>query len=325
MIATRRNVKGDSTPDHREGGTAMQPTQPEGFVGLGAMGSRLAGRLLDAGHQVCANTRTPAKADRLIKRGAIWRATPREVAAEAEVVFSMVSDDSALLAVATGADGILAGLAPETVYVDISTVSPRVSACLARQVRALGALMLDAPVSGSLPQAQAGRVTIMVGGEAQAFHRVEPLLRELGGAVTHVGDNGHGLVLKLAVNISLAAQAVAFAEGLHLAQRSGVDRALAAEVMSNSPIASPMLQARVPLFLGPQHEPWFDLQLMHKDIALARAAAQRIGAPTPSATLADELLERARELGHEDRDIAALYDVIASGAESDQPQLAPSA
>ena len=282
-----------------------------GFVGLGAMGSRLAGRLLDAGHRVYATNRTPTKAEALIERGLLWRATPRDVAASTDVIFSMVSDDAALQAVTTGPDGIFAALAPGKVYVDMSTVSPRTSARLAEQARTGGAKMLDAPVSGSVPQAEAGTLAIMVGGEADAFRHVEPLLRELGQTVTHVGANGQGLSLKLAINISLAAQPLAFGEGLLLAERSGIDRRLAAEVMSNSPIGSPMLKARVPLFLDPHRPAWFDMRLMHKDIRLARDAASHLGAATPTAALADRVLELGERLGYEHRDIAALRELLA--------------
>jgi 3-hydroxyisobutyrate dehydrogenase-like beta-hydroxyacid dehydrogenase len=289
-----------------------------GFVGLGAMGSRLAGRLLDAGHHVYATNRTRAKAEALIEHGLRWRATPRDVAASAEVIFSMVSDDAALQAVSTGPDGIFAGLTPGKVHVDMSTVSPRTSARLAEQARTLGAEMLDAPVSGSVPQAEAGTLAIMVGGDEDAFRRVEPLLRELGQTITHVGANGHGLSLKLAINISLAAQPLAFSEGLLLAERSGIDPRLAAEVMSNSPIGSPMLKARVPLFLDPHQPAWFDMQLMHKDIRLAREAAEQLSTPTPTAALSDQVLELAERVGYEHRDIAALRELLAEdGSEAE--------
>jgi 3-hydroxyisobutyrate dehydrogenase-like beta-hydroxyacid dehydrogenase len=287
-----------------------------GFIGLGAMGSRLAGRLLDAGHRVYATNRTRAKAEPLIERGLVWRPTPRAVAASAEVIFSMVSDDGALESVSSGPDGILAGLAPGKVYVDMSTVSPGASTALADEACSTGALMLDAPVSGSVPQAEAGTLAIMVGGDEHAFGRVEPLLRALGRTVTHVGSNGQGLVLKLAINISLAAQPLAFSEGLLLAERSGIDPHVAARVMSESPVGSPMLRARVPLFLDPHHEAWFAIQMMHKDIRLAREAAEHLGLPTPSAALADDVLERAGQLGYEHRDIAAFREVLADLATS---------
>lgn len=216
-----------------------------GFVGLGAMGAPLARRLL-AGNQVTGTNRTRAKAAALIDDGLVWRDTPREVAAAAQVVFSMVTDDDALAAITRGPDGILAGLRPGTTYVEMSTVSPRTSRQLAARVRAAGATMIDAPVSGSVPAAETGALTIMVGGPEKAFLTAAPLLSRLGNRITHVGDNGQGLLLKLAINISLAAQMLAFSEGLLLAERGGIDPELAARVMTGSAIGSPMLQARAP-------------------------------------------------------------------------------
>jgi 3-hydroxyisobutyrate dehydrogenase-like beta-hydroxyacid dehydrogenase len=282
-----------------------------GFIGLGAMGSRIAGRLLDAGNQVYGTNRTKSRAQPLIERGLQWRDTPREVVDATEVVFSMVTDDAALDAVTSGPDGILAGLQDGKVYVDMSTVSPRTSRQLAEQVHALGAQMLDAPVSGSIPQAESGTLAIMVGGDGQVFAAVEPLLRELGQTVTHIGPNGQGLLLKLAINISLAVQTLAFSEGLLLAERGGIDPGLAAEVMSRSSIGSPMLKARVPLLLDLPKQAWFDVSLMEKDIHLAREAADALAIPLPSAAVADEILHRASELGYAHRDLASLHEVLA--------------
>jgi 3-hydroxyisobutyrate dehydrogenase-like beta-hydroxyacid dehydrogenase len=283
-----------------------------GFVGLGAMGSRIAGRLLDAGHELYGTNRTKSKAQLLIERGLRWLDTPREVAAAADVVFSMVADDAALEAVACGRQGILAGLDDRKVYVDMSTVSPRISRELAERVDSLGARMLDSPVSGSIPQAESGTLTIMVGGEPQAFATAEPLLRELGQTVTHIGPNGQGLLLKLAINISLAVQTLAFSEGLVLAERGGIDSRLAAEVMSTSAIGSPMLKGRVPFLLDLPEHAWFDVTLMEKDIRLAREAAAELAVPLPSAAVADDLLAKASDLGYAHRDLAALYAVLRS-------------
>jgi 3-hydroxyisobutyrate dehydrogenase-like beta-hydroxyacid dehydrogenase len=280
-----------------------------GFVGLGAMGSRIAGRFLTSGHRVSGTNRTASKAAGLIERGLVWRDTPREVAAAAEVTFSMVLDDSALEAVASGPDGILAGLTPGKLYVDMSTVSPDASRQLAQRVRDVGADMLDAPVSGSVPQAEAGNLTIMVGGEAAAFTSVEPLLRQLG-TPTRIGENGQGLVLKLAINISLGVQMLAFAEGLLLAERSGIDREIAATEMAASPIGSPMLKARVPLVLDLPDEAWFDVRKMQKDLSLALETGRRLEVPLPSTAVANELLTTARALGYGERDIAAVFEVF---------------
>jgi 3-hydroxyisobutyrate dehydrogenase-like beta-hydroxyacid dehydrogenase len=282
-----------------------------GFIGLGTMGSRITGRLLDAGLRVYGTNRTQSKAQPLIARGLQWRETPREVAAAGDVIFSMVTDDRALEAIASGPDGILAGLVAGKVYIDMSTVSPHTSRQLAERVRARGAHMLDAPVSGSVPQVGTGTIAIMVGGDEQTFAWVEPLLRKLGQTVTHIGPNGQGLLVKLAINISLAVQTLAFSEGLLLAERAGVDPKIAAEAMSTSSIGSPMLKARTPLLLDLPQRAWFDVALAEKDIRLAREQADELAVPLPSAAVADEILTKAGELGYAHRDLAALHDVLA--------------
>jgi 3-hydroxyisobutyrate dehydrogenase-like beta-hydroxyacid dehydrogenase len=288
-------------------------TTPLGFVGLGHMGGNMAARLLDAGYPVYGEAASKDEVDELIRAGLQWRDTPRDVAQAAEIVFTSLPNDAVLEAVASGPDGILAGLAAGKIWTDMSTVSPRISRELAERVHALGAAMLDAPVSGSVPQVQSGTLTIMVGGDHDAYARVEPILRVLG-TPTHIGANGQGLVLKLAINISLAVQMQAFAEGVVLAERSGIDRELAVEVMTQSPIGSPMLKARAPLVLDLPDEAWFDVGLMQKDIVLALEAGRDLHLPLPSAATADEMLTMARALGYERRDLAALVDSLAQVA-----------
>jgi 3-hydroxyisobutyrate dehydrogenase-like beta-hydroxyacid dehydrogenase len=280
-----------------------------GFVGLGHMGGNMAARFLAGGYPVYGEERNRAAAAGLEHEGLQWRDSPREVAEAADVLFTSLPDDRVLESVASGSDGILAGLAADKVWVDMSTISPRVSRELAERVRTVGAAMLDAPVSGSVPQVQAGTLTIMVGGDEQAYARVEPLLRELG-TPTHIGENGQGLVLKLAINISLAVQMLAFAEGLLLAERGGIDPSAAGEVMAASPIGSPMLKARLPLMLDLPDEAWFDIGLMQKDIVLALEAARELRVPLPSASAADEMLTLARAQGHEHHDLAALFQTL---------------
>jgi 3-hydroxyisobutyrate dehydrogenase-like beta-hydroxyacid dehydrogenase len=290
-----------------------------GVVGLGAMGGRIAGRLLSLGNDVYGTNRTRSKADALIEQGLVWCASPREVAEAADVVFSMVTDNEALEAVTAGANGILAGLAASKVYVDMSTVSPQVSRELAERVSARGASMLAAPVSGSVPAAEEGSLVIIVGGDADAFDRTEPILRELG-SLAFVGDNGHALLLKLAINISLAVQMLAFSEGVLLAERGGIERDLAVDVLTHSAIGSPMLRARAQLLLELPEESWFDVQLMQKDLRLALESAHSLGVPLPSTVVADELLTAADALGYEHRDIAVLFRVLSelAGARAGQ-------
>jgi 3-hydroxyisobutyrate dehydrogenase-like beta-hydroxyacid dehydrogenase len=289
-----------------------------GFVGLGHMGANMAARLLAAGYPVYGEERSREHAQPLIDEGLQWRDSPREVAQAADIVLSSLPDDRVLQEVAAQTDGLLAGLAAGMIWVDLSTVSPQVSRQVAERVRERDASMLDAPVSGSVPQVQSGTLTIMVGGNRQAYERVEPILRELG-TPTHVGENGQGLALKLAINISLAVQMLAFAEGLLLATRSGVDAKRALDVMQSSPIGSPMLKARAPLVLDPPtDDAWFDLDFMQKDVELALAAAKELRIPLPTAERADEVLKRARALGYERRDLAVLFQVLAQLADREE-------
>src|SRR5437868_9016806 len=243
-----------------------------GFVGLGHMGGNMAARILAAGYTVYGESRDHADAEELVHEGLHWCDTAREVAEAVDVLITSLPDEAVLDSVASGPDGILAGLTEEKVWIDMSTVSPRVSRALAARVRPLGAAMLDAPVSGSVPQVQTGTLTIMVGGDKHAYARVEPILRELG-TPTHIGDNGQGLVLKLAINISLAVQMLAFAEGLLLAERSGVDRQRALDVIEARPICSPMLWGRALFFLDTPEVSWLEVCYMHYGLELSRAAA----------------------------------------------------
>jgi 3-hydroxyisobutyrate dehydrogenase-like beta-hydroxyacid dehydrogenase len=288
----------------------MMRTKPAiGFVGLGRMGGAMSARLLAAGFAVDGTSRDLPAAESLVAKGLRWHDTPRAVAEAVDVVFTSIPDDDALSAVASGPDGIVAGLAQDAVWIDMSTVSPRTSREVAARVHEHGATMLDAPVSGSVPQAEAGTLTIMVGGDEDAYRRIEPLLRTLG-SPTWVGANGRGLALKLAINISLAVQMLAFAEGLVLAERLGVDSQRALDVMIESPIASPMLKARGAIVLDVPDDAWFDISLMQKDVRLALDAGREAGVPLPTAERANELLTLARGLGYGGRDIAAFVPVL---------------
>jgi len=282
-----------------------------GFVGLGAMGSRVSGRLLDAGHELYGNDRTRSKAEPLIERGLQWCESPREVAVAADVIFSMVTDDAALYAITSGADGILAGLAERKIYVDMSTVSPRASRQVAERVGSLGAYMLDAPVSGSILTLREGKLLIMVGGDRAAFERAEPILLAIGPKVRHVGEVGQAKALKIGVNLSLAVQMLAFSEGVLLAERTGVDRRVAFDTFLHSVIASPMLQYRAPFALDPPDYAWFDCGMMQKDLDLALELGREMSVPLPTTAATREVLTATRALGYGKEDFAALFHGLA--------------
>jgi 3-hydroxyisobutyrate dehydrogenase-like beta-hydroxyacid dehydrogenase len=273
------------------------------------MGGNMATRFLHAGYTVYGEAQSREGAQTLIDEGLRWCDTPRDAARAADVIFTSLPDDDVLREVASGADGILAGIAAEKIWVDMSTVSPRASRELAARVREHGATMLDAPVSGSVPQVRAGTLTIMVGGDERAYARVEPILRELG-TPTYIGANGQGLVLKLAINISLAVQMLAFSEGLLLADRSGIDPNIAKDVMTQSAIGSPMLNARADLILDLPDDAWFDVDFMEKDVALALDTGRELLVPLPATATADRMLRVAQTFGYGQRDIAGMYEVL---------------
>ena len=282
-----------------------------GYVGLGTMGGRMAKRLLDAGHTVTGHNRTKSKAQWLIDKGMQWAESPRAVAEASDVTFSMVTNTNALLDIAEGPEGVLAGLGPGKTYVDMSTVSPAFSRDLSARVKALGAAMLDAPVSGSVVTLEEGKLSIMVGGEAAAFEKVRPLLLDIGPKVTHVGANGLAVTMKIATNLSLAVQMLAFSEGVLIAEKSGIKRETAVEVLTNSVIASPMVKYRGPFVLGMPEEAWFNVNMMQKDMNLALELGRQLDVPLPTTAITNEYLTAARGLGLEQEDFAVVFEVLA--------------
>jgi 3-hydroxyisobutyrate dehydrogenase-like beta-hydroxyacid dehydrogenase len=290
-----------------------------GYVGLGVMGSAIVRRLLDAGHEVTVWNRTREKAEPLLAAGARWADTPRLAAERSETVFTMVTNTEAVLAVTDGDDGILAGLAPGKLYVDMSTASPVHTRELAERVAATGAEMLDAPISGTSITVDQGKASLIVGGSKEAFERMEPVLKAIGPRVIHVGPSSAAVAMKIAVNLSLAVQMLAFSEGVLLAEKSGITREKAVEVMLSSVIASPMVTYRGPLVLGHPEEVWFDCHMMQKDLNLALELGRRLEVPLPTTAVTNELLTAANGMGIGERDFAVLFDVLAamSGVETE--------
>ena len=282
-----------------------------GYVGLGVMGSRMVDRLLAKGHSVTGYNRTKAKAQWLIDKGMKWADSPRQVAAAADITFSMVTNSEALQDIADGPNGVIAGLAAGKLWVDMSTVSPAVNRALVARVRAKGADMLDAPVSGSVITLEQGKLTMMVGGSKESFERVKPILLDIGPKATYVGDNGLALAMKIATNLSLAVQMLAFSEGVLLAEKSGISREIAVEVLTHSAIASPMVQYRGPFVLKMPEEAWFDVNMMQKDLLLALELGRQVNVPLPTTSLTNEYLTAARGMGLAKQDFAIIFEVLA--------------
>lgn len=278
------------------------------------MGSRMVKRLLDAGHRVTGHNRTRSKAQALIGQGMTWGDTPRAVAESSEITFSMVSDTPALHAVTGGQDGILAGLSSMKIYIDMSTVSPAASRDTAEKVAARGARMLDAPVSGSVITLEEGKLSFMVGGDRAVFEQARPILEAIGPKVTYVGGNGLAVSMKIATNLSLAVQMLAFSEGVLLAEKSGISRETAVEVLLNSVIASPMVKYRGPFVLNMPEEAWFDVKMMQKDLLLALEMGLKLDVPLPTTAITNQMLTSARAIGLGKKDFAILFEVLAKMA-----------
>jgi 3-hydroxyisobutyrate dehydrogenase-like beta-hydroxyacid dehydrogenase len=238
------------------------------------------------------------------------------VVAAVDVTFSMVTNSAALGAVMNGADGMLAGLTKGKIFVDISTVSPAFSREIAGNVREKGGDMVDSPVSGSVITLKEGKLSVMVGGRKETFERVKPLLEDIGPKVTYVGENGLALVMKIATNLSLAVQMLAFCEGVLLAEKSGIARATAVEVLTHSVIASPMVQYRGPFVLDMPKEAWFNVNMMQKDMLLALELGRQLDVPMPTTAVTNEFLTAARGMGLVEKDFAVVFEVLAqmSGA-----------
>jgi 3-hydroxyisobutyrate dehydrogenase-like beta-hydroxyacid dehydrogenase len=272
-----------------------------GFAGLGAMGAGIAQRISDAGYDVVGWNRTKAKAQPLLDKGMGWAETPRALAEQSDVLFTMLTDSRALDATAGGEDGILAGLRPGMVWADLSTIAPDASVELAGRARERGASFLDCPVSGSPATLAAGQMSVMVGGDRAAFEHVAELLGAIGPKVTYIGGNGQAILTKVAINLALVVSVTAFAEGVALVEKAGVSREAVVDAALKSVIASPVLGYRAPLLVD-DTVVYADVDLQQKDLVLAQELARRLGAAVPTCAATSEMLSAARGGELRDRD-----------------------
>jgi 3-hydroxyisobutyrate dehydrogenase-like beta-hydroxyacid dehydrogenase len=282
-----------------------------GFIGLGDMGQGIVPRLLAAGHEVTGWNRTAEKADSLLDLGMRWADTPRHVAEAAEVVLSIVTDAAAVESVAAGEDGVLSGLGPDAVYADMSTIDPDASRRIAAIYAGAGRTMLDAPLSGSPVSLEQGKASVMVGGDRGAFDRVLPVLEAIGPTVTYIGASGMAVQMKVAINLCLIVEMVAFSEAVALAEKGGVDRAVAVDAMLKSVVASPVMGYRGPFILegNMPDKPLANVTLQQKDMMLALDLGRRQGSPVPLAAAANEMLNACHGLGLSHRDFVTVFDV----------------
>lgn len=282
-----------------------------GFVGLGAMGQLIVPRLMAAGHDVTGWNRSHDKAEPLIKQGMRCADTPRAVAEQSEIVFSIVTDAKAVKACALGPDGIVAGIKPGAVYIDMSTIEPDESRAVAAEFAKAGAIMLDGPISGSPVTVTAGNASVMIGGDEAAFERVKPVLLAIGPKVTRIGGNGLACQMKIAVNLLLMVEVIAFGEAVALAEKGGVTREAALDAILKSVAASPVLGYRGPFILdGKMPEvPLADVTLQQKDMMLALNLGRTLGSPVPLAAAANEMMNACRGLGIDGNDFVVAHQV----------------
>jgi 3-hydroxyisobutyrate dehydrogenase-like beta-hydroxyacid dehydrogenase len=286
------------------------------IIGTGRMGAAMAGTLRRAGFAVTVFNRTSDKAEAVAKEtGAAVAPTAREAAASADVVLSSLSDDAALRQAYGGEDGVHAGLQAGAVLLETSTVDPETVQAVRADVEARGAHLLDAPVSGSVPLVERGELMIMVGGEAGPLEKARPVLDALAKKVIHVGELGAGATMKLAVNGVVHALSAAVSEALVLAERAGVDRSAAYEVIASSAAAAPFVHYKRAAFEQPGETPVaFSLDLVAKDLDLILALGERVGAPLRQVAANRELVGLATGEGYGPQDMSALADFLRRSA-----------
>ncbi len=282
-----------------------------GFVGLGDMGQAIVPRLLAAGHQVTGWNRTKEKAEPLFKLGMQWADSPQELAAQSEIVISIVTDSEAVRSLALGPNGIIFGLRKDAIYLDMSTIDPEASRAVAAEFTKAGLIMMDTPISGTTLTIGQGKASVMVGGPKSAFDKVEPVLLAIGPKVTHIGAQGLAIQLKVALNMTLVIQVIGFCEGVALAEKGGVPREVAVEAMLKSVVASPVINYRAPLILEGHisDATYGDVNLQQKDMMLALTLGRKMGVPVPLGAAANEMLNACRGLGLDKHDFVVVYEV----------------
>jgi len=292
-----------------------------GVVGLGRMGEPIARRLLGAGHVVTVFNRTASRTDSLVELGATRAAFPAEVWQATDACITMVADDEALRTVMLADDGLLREGPPGRVVIDMSTVSVEVSRAVAEAARAAGIGYLRAPVSGNPSVVEAGNLTIMVSGDEEAFERLEPVLRDVGPHVFYLGPGEEARVMKLALNLMIAATAEVIAEALVLGEASGLERATMLEVMGASAVGSPFVKYKTAALVAEDYSATFTTSMMHKDLSLALDAGRAVGVPLPATALVQGLLEDCMATGMGDADLMALLPRLAHAAGRPTPDV----
>lgn len=282
-----------------------------GFIGLGRMGQAMAGRLLAAGFSLTMHNRTRSRADVLIASGATWVDTPAEVVARSDLIFTILTDERAVETIYRGQNGLLSTDASGRLFIEMSTIRTATILALAEVVEQHGAHLLDAPVSGTVAPAREGQLLVLVGGRASDLERARPALSVLGRRIVHLGGQGAGATMKLALNMTMACFWGALAESLAMGQQFGLSRAAMLDVFLDSPVALPALRSKTPVLLGETDEVAFDVTGVRKDLRSMVATALDAGVPAPVAAAALAHFAAATAAGYSERDLAAIVDYLA--------------
>ena len=283
-----------------------------GFIGLGIMGSRMAANLQKYGHSLLVHNRTREKAEALLAKGARWADSPADLAANAEIIFTMLAHPEAVQEAALGERGFLAHFAPGRLWVDSSTVNPSFSREMAAQAQAQSVRFLGAPVTGSKDAAAVGKLTFWVGGGSADLEACRPLLQCMGNRIVHAGGQGLGASLKMVMNQLLGTVMAAYAEGLVLGQSLGLSRDVLFEAVLSGPAAAPFLAAkRKRIESGDYEDADFPLQWLQKDLHLAAVSAYESGAAMPLTNVAKEIYRLAIREGDGEKDFSAICGYLA--------------
>lgn len=271
-----------------------------GFIGLGGMGSRMASRLADAGYPLKVYNRTPEKTRPLAQKGAIVMESPRELAAASEVVLSSLADDAAVEALLGGPDGALAGARPGTIFVEMSTISPDTTRRLFEAAQAKESPWLDAAVSGSIPQAEEGSLTIFVGGPVETYEYCRPIFEVLGKKHFYMGESGMGALMKLVANVLLGVGMQAVAEAIALGEKGGLEKEALLDVLKETAVISPSHKMKIETLRRGENPVNFPIRLMEKDFRLILNQAAECAVPMPTTAVAQQLCAAERATGVEE-------------------------
>jgi 3-hydroxyisobutyrate dehydrogenase/glyoxylate/succinic semialdehyde reductase len=282
-----------------------------GFIGLGLMGIRMANNLLDKGNELIVYNRTRDKAEILIKKGAVFAESPSEVGKQVDIIFTMLSDPSAVEEVAFGENGFLNKFKQNSLWIDCSTVNPSFTKSTAAKVKKLNIRFIDAPVAGTTIPAEKGELIFFVGGDKKDVEEIYPFLELMGKKILYLGDNGKGTSMKMVINLILGQAMIAFSEGLVLGESLGFTKEDLYNILLGGPVAAPFLSGKKDKIAKNNFEPEFPLQWMFKDFQLASLTGYENNVALPMTNQAKELYSLAIKYGLGEKDFSSIYNFLS--------------